>query len=51
MKSYCGKCSFFKYEDADGLGWCSLWEESDVSCKDEACVEYEESETKDLDYE
>ena len=48
MKSYCGKCEFFKFEDADGLGWCSLWEESDVSREDEACVEYQEDE---VDYE
>ena len=48
MKSYCGKCEFFKFEDADGLGWCSLWEESDVSCEDEACVEFQEDE---VDYE
>lgn len=41
-KQYCGSCIHLKYEDADGYGYCDLWEESDVSCKDEACIEHEE---------
>lgn len=40
-----------KYTDADGFGWCELLEEADVNNDDEACVEFEENETKDLDYE
>ena len=50
-KRHCGECAFLKYEDAEGYGWCSLLEEADVNTADEACVEFEESETKDLDYE
>lgn len=50
-KNYCGECKYLKFEDADGFGWCSLFEEADVNTADEACVEFEESETKDLDYE
>ena len=50
-KVRCGECKFLKYEDAEGYGWCSLLEEADVSCKDEACVEFEETESKDEDYE
>lgn len=50
-KRYCGECKYLKFEDADGFGWCSLFEEADVNTADEACVEFEESETKDLDYE
>ena len=50
-KRYCNECAFFKYEDAEGYGWCELLEEADVNCKDEACVEFEESEIKDIDYE
>lgn len=48
MKNYCSECKFFKYEDSDGLGYCELWQESDVSCKDEACVEFQKDE---VDYE
>lgn len=40
-----------KFEDAEGYGWCSLLEEADVNVKDEACVEFEEEEIKELDYE
>lgn len=43
-KKYCGMCSHLKYEDADGLGWCEQWEESDVDCGDEACCEFNERE-------
>ena len=50
-KKYCNECAFFKYEDAEGYGWCELLEEADVNCEDEACVEFEESESKDMDYE
>lgn len=50
-KVRCGECKYLKYEDAEGYGWCSLLEEDDVPCKDEACVEFEETETKDEDYE
>lgn len=35
-KRYCNECAFFKYEDWEGLGWCELLEEADVSCDDEA---------------
>ena len=48
---YCGKCIHLKYEDAEGYGWCDLWEEADVNRKDEACVEYEDDEHKEYDYE
>jgi hypothetical protein len=41
-KQYCGSCIHLKYEDADGLGYCELWQESDVSVEDEDCVEHEE---------
>lgn len=47
MKNYCSECIFFKYEDSDGFGWCELWEECDVNCKDEACVEFQE---KNIEY-
>ena len=50
-KRYCGECKYLKYEDSYGDGWCSLLEEADVNTADEACVEFEESETKDLNYE
>lgn len=40
-----------KYEDAEGYGWCSLLEEADVHCNDEACVEFEKDESKEVDYE
>ena len=50
-KRYCNECAFFKYEDAEGYGWCELLEEADVNFKYEACVEFEESEIKDIDYE
>ena len=50
-KKYCGECAYLKFEDAEGYGWCSLLEEADVHKEDEACVEFEESETKDMDYE
>lgn len=43
-KKYCGMCSHLKYEDADGLGWCEQWEESDVGCDDGACVEFKDKE-------
>lgn len=43
-KKFCGECVHLKFEDADGLGWCDLWEESDVHCKDDACIEFEEKE-------
>ena len=43
-KKYCGMCSHLKYEDADGLGWCEQWEESDGDCGDEACCEFNEKE-------
>lgn len=49
-KKYCGKCVHLKYEDAEGYGWCELWEEADVNRKDEACVEYEDDEHKEYDY-
>lgn len=39
-KDRCGQCRCFKYEDADGLGYCDLWEETDVSREDAACVEF-----------
>ena len=47
-KIYCADCKYFKYEDAEGFGWCDLLEEADVHRCDDACVEYEE---KDIDYE
>lgn len=50
-KKHCGECAYLKFEDAEGYGWCSLLEEADVHKEDEACVEFEESETKDMDYE
>ena len=50
-KDYCEKCGHLKYVDAEGYGYCELWEEADVSSKDEACVEFEESEINELDYE
>lgn len=50
-KQYCGQCAFFKYEDAEGFGWCELLEESDVSVQDEACVEFENDEAKETEYE
>lgn len=40
-----------KYEDSYGDGWCDLLEESDVNTADEACVEFEESQIKDISYE
>lgn len=46
MKNYCGECEHLKYEDSEGYGYCDLWEESDVSCKDEACVEFEKKESE-----
>lgn len=49
-KRYCSECKFFKYEDSCGLGYCEQWEEADVSCKDEACVEFEEDKLNELDY-
>ena len=49
-KRYCSECKFFKYEDSEGLGWCELLEEADVSCEDEACVEFEEDKLNELDY-
>lgn len=42
MKKHCGGCQHLKFEDAEGMGWCDLWEEADVNRQDEACVEYEE---------
>lgn len=39
-KLKCGDCRCFKYEDAEGLGYCDQWEETDVSCDDDACVEF-----------
>ena len=42
---------FFKYEDAEGLGWCDLLEESDVSVQDEACVEFEPDDANEIEYE
>lgn len=42
LKKRCGGCIHLRYEDAEGMGWCDLWEEADVNCQDEACVEYEE---------
>ena len=50
-KRHCSECVFFKFEDAEGLWWCELLEEADVSCKDEACVEFEESKINELEYE
>lgn len=50
-KEYCGECKFLKFEDAQGYGWCSLLEEADVNVKDEACVEFEDREPKEVDYE
>lgn len=50
-KKHCGDCIFLKYVDACGDGYCELLGETDVSVNDEACVEFEESETKDMDYE
>lgn len=50
-KRYCSECKFFKYEDAEGLGWCELIEEADVERMDEACVEFEENEINEYDYE
>lgn len=49
-KRYCSECAFFKYEDAEGYGWCELLEEADVSCEDEACVEFEEDKLNEYDY-
>lgn len=49
-KRYCSECVFFKFEDSEGLGWCELLEEADVSCEDEACVEFEENKLNELDY-
>lgn len=40
MKTYCGQCEHLKYTDANGDGYCDLWEDSDVNEKDEACVEF-----------
>lgn len=48
-KNRCGQCEYLKYTDAEGLGWCSLLEEADVDVKDEACVEFEEREEKELE--
>lgn len=50
-KRFCGECVFLKYEDAEGYGWCELFEEADVNTADEACVEFEENESKNIDYE
>lgn len=50
-KDYCGECKYLKFEDAQGYGWCSLLEEADVNVKDEACVEFENREINELDYE
>ena len=50
-KRYCGECVHLKFEDSEGYGWCDLLEEADVNCGDEACVEFEESEINELDYE
>ena len=50
-KRYCGECVHWKFEDWEGYGWCDLLEEADVNCGDEACVEFEESEINELDYE
>ena len=50
-KDYCGECKYLKFEDAQGYGWCSLLEEADVNVKDEACVEFEDREPKEVDYE
>ena len=50
-KRCCKECAFFKYKDAEGYGWRELLEEADVNCEDEACVEFEESESKDMEYE
>ena len=49
-KVKCGECRFFKYEDADGYGWCELMEEADVHCNDEDCVNCEENEKEDVCY-
>lgn len=49
-KRYFSECVFFKFEDSEGLGWCELLEEADVSCEDEACVEFEENKLNELDY-
>lgn len=43
-KKYCGACIHFRYEDSEGYGWCDQWEEADVSCKDEACCEFNDKE-------
>ena len=48
---YCSECAFFKFEDAEGYGWCELLEEADVNVNDEACVLIEEKESKNLEYE
>ena len=50
-KNYCGECVHLKFEDSEGYGWCDLLEEADVSCEDEACVEFEEDELNELHYE
>ena len=49
-KRYCSECVFFKFEDSEGLGFCELLEEADVSCEDEACVEFEEDKLNEYDY-
>lgn len=49
-KHYCSECKFFKFEDSEGLGWCEQLEEADVNCEDEACVEFEEDNLNELDY-
>lgn len=41
------ECVYFKFEDADGFGWCSLLEEADVNRQDEACCEFEETMSND----
>ena len=49
-KRYCSDCRFFKYEDAEGYGYCDLMEAADVNCEDEACVGFEEKEFNEMDY-
>ena len=51
-KRYCGECIHLRYEDAEGYGWCELFEEADVNRKDEACISaFEEDELNEYDYE
>lgn len=49
-KRYCKECRFFKYEASGGLGYCELWEEADVDRKTEACVEFSEIKSNELEY-